>query len=258
MTPLIRRGLIAEALARPADPLSSSELARTGARRRLIAFAALGIAAFVLALIWTMPASVLLKNRPWRTGVAGTVWHGEVGVAGGSILKWDWAPLRSLTSLGYAMDWRAAGNDTDLGGRALIGFSSTTLDNVSGRADASLLKAIQPDLPFTCAMNMQVEFPKIVLGGSGQMVQGELTTESGVCSPKKGGTPTAVPPLLLSARKIGTESRLTLTPADQRRRVLMTIVIADAGTVEITMTPDGAQLLPFAGLPPGASIKGEM
>lgn len=256
MTPLIRRGLIAEASERPADAPLSSEIAQAGARRRIIRFAILGIAAFVVALIWTMPASVIVKNRAWRTGVAGTVWHGEVGVAGGSILNWDWAPLRSLTSLGFAADWRAAGNDTDLGGRVLLRPGRTVIDAMSGRADASLLRAIQPDLPFTCELTMQAEFPRMVLGGAGQMVEGTLLTEPGTCAPKKGGTPTAVPALALTATKVGTESRLRLTPATQRRRTLMTIVLDETGEVAITMTPEGAQALPFVGLPPGASIRG--
>ena len=87
-------------------------------------------------MIATMPASVVVKNRPWRTGVAGTVWNGEVGVAGGSKFEWHWAPLRSLTSLGFAADWTATGPDTDMGGRALAGLSSTILDKVSGSSHA--------------------------------------------------------------------------------------------------------------------------
>lgn len=258
MTPLIRRGLIAEASERPADSPSVSVIAQEGARRRLILFAGIGIAAYALAMIWTMPASVVLKNAPWRSGVAGTIWNGEVGVAGGSRLEWQWAPLRSLTSLAFAVDWRATGNDSDIAGRALIGPNTTTLDAVSGRVDGSVLAAIQPDLPFTCDLVMQAEFPKIRIGGSEQMVQGNLTTDSGSCAPKGGGTPTAVAPMLLIAEKIGTESRMRLVPATQRRRTLMTLVLGEGGTLDISMTPEGARALPFVGLPPGGSIKGEI
>jgi hypothetical protein len=179
-------------------------------------------------------------------------------VAGGSRLEWRWAPLRSLTSLAFAVDWRATGMNTDIAGRALIGPNTTTLDAVSGRIDGSALAAIQPDLPFTCDMVIQAEFPSIRVGGSAQRVEGNLTTDAGSCSPKRGGVATAVAPMILTAEKIGTESRMRLAPATQRRRTLMTLVLSEGGTLDVTMTPEGASALPFVGLPPGGSIKGEI
>jgi hypothetical protein len=258
MTPLIRRGLLADTSVRPAAAPSVSVIAQEGARRRLILFAALGIAAYAVAIIATMPASVIVRNRPWRTGVAGTIWNGEVGIAGGSRLEWHWAPLRSLTSLGFAVDWHATGGNTDLGGRAVIGPSTTALDSVSGRADASLLQAIQPNLPFTCDLAVQVELPAVRVGGSAQRVEGRLATDAGSCTARPGGAATALPPLILTSEPIGTQSRMRLAPATQRRRTLMTIVLDESGTVEFGMTPDGARTLPFVGLPAGATIKGEI
>lgn len=258
MTPTIRQGLIAEASERPADAPHVSEIAALGARRRLTLFAGIGIAAYVAAMVATIPASAIVDDGAWRTGVGGTVWHGEVGLAGGSRLEWHWAPLRSLTSLAFAVDWRATGESTNLGGRALIGPTSTTIDSMSGSADGALLRAIQPDLPFTCDLTMQVEFPRAKLGGSRQMIEGEATTDAGSCAPKQGGTPTAIPSLLLTAEHIGTQSRLRLVPATQRRRTLMTIVLGEDGTVDVGMTPEGAAALPFVGLPPGGSLKGQI
>ncbi|MFL9842659.1 hypothetical protein ABS767_16935 [Sphingomonas sp. ST-64] len=228
------------------------------ARRRLTVFVVLGIAAYVLAMIATMPASVVVKNRPWRTGVAGTVWNGEVGVAGGSKFEWHWAPLRSLTSLGFAADWTATGPDTDMGGRALAGLSSTILDKVSGSSHAALLQALQPNLPFTCDMVMQVEFDRIAIGGSNQGIDGRLTTDAGTCTPKGGGVPVAVPPLMLTAEKIGATTQIRVTPRAQRRQVLLDATLAENGALTLRMTPDGARVLPFAGLPGGASIAGEL
>src|SRR5689334_16323020 len=106
--PLRRQGLIAATAAASVGPLPTPDIG-TVARRRIIVFAGLGIVAYALALIVTLPASAVLKNRPWRTGVAGTVWNGEVGVAGGARFTWHMAPLRSLTSLAYAADWKGAG-----------------------------------------------------------------------------------------------------------------------------------------------------
>jgi hypothetical protein len=258
MTPLIRRGRIAEASERPDDSPHASDIAREGARRRLIAFSSFGIAAYVVAMIATIPASAVVDGGAWRTGIGGTVWNGEVGLAGGSKLEWHWAPLRSLVNLGFAVDWTANGDATNLGGRALIGPSSSTVDAMSGSADGTLLQAIQPDLPFVCDMAMQLDFPRARIGGSDQMVSGQLLTEPGSCRPRAGGVPTAVPALVLTAQHIGTQSRLTLAPATQRRRTLMTIVLGEDGTVDMTLTPEGAAALPFVGLPPGGSIKGKI
>lgn len=256
MTPLIRRGRIAEASERPDDAPLTPDIVREGARRRLIRFAGLGIAAYAVALVATIPASAVVGRGAWATGIGGTVWNGQVGLAGGSALEWHWAPLRSLVNLAFAADWRANGSATNLGGRALIGPSTTTIDAMSGSADGTLLAAIQPDLPFLCDMPMQLDFPRAKVGGDAQMIEGELLTDPGSCWPKAGGAPTAVPALVMTAEHVGARSTLRLAPATQRRRTLMTIVLAEDGTVDLTLTPEGAAALPFVGLPPGGSIKG--
>lgn len=258
MTPTIGRGLIAEASERPADAPTVSTIAVAGARRRLTLFAGIGIAAYVVAMVATVPASVALGDGPWRTSAGGTIWNGEVGLAGGSRLSWRWAPLRSLVNLAFAVDWRASGGSTDLGGRALIGPSTTTIEDVSGAADGTLLQAVQPDLPFTCDMVMQVDIPRARLGGDEQMAAGRLATDAGSCTPKRGGVATPVGPLLLTAEAIGAESRLRLVPATQRLRTLMAIRLQHDGTVTIEMTPEGAAALPFVGLPAGGSITGQI
>lgn len=211
-------------------------------------------------MLTTAPASLLVRNAGWRSGVAGTIWHGEVGVAGGSKLEWQLAPLRSLTSLGLAADWKATGPDTDLGGQALVHLGGrTVLDHVSGAADASLLQAIQPDLPFTCQLVMQVEMARIAVRGGAQMLDGKVTTDPGSCRPKApGSAATAVPALLLTAEHIGPRTTIRLAPATQRRQVLLDAVLGEDGTLDLGVSKDGAAALPFIGLPGGARIQGKM
>jgi len=38
----------------------------------------------------------------------------------------------------------------------------------------------------------------------------------------------------------------------------MTAVLSEDGALDISMTPDGAAVLPFVGLPGGARIQGQM
>jgi hypothetical protein len=229
------------------------------ARRRIIVFAAIGIGAYLLALLVTLPASAVLKNRPWRTGVAGTVWNGEVGVAGGAKFEWHMAPLRSLTSLAYAADWKATGPNTDLGGRLLAHLGGrTVLDKVSGAADGSLLQALQPNLPFTCDLVMQVEMERIAIGGGSQMISGNAASDPGSCRPKNAGAASAVPALILTAEHIGNRSLIRIAPMAQRRRTLVTFELSESGAVDLSVTPDGATMMPFLGLPAGARIQGQM
>lgn len=229
------------------------------ARRRIIVFAALGIGAYLLALIATLPASAVLKNRPWRTGVAGTVWNGEVGVAGGAKFEWQMAPLRSLTSLAYAADWKATGPNTDLGGRLLAHPGGRiVLDKVSGAADGTLLEALQPNLPFTCDLTMQVEMERIAIAGGARMISGNTASDPGSCRPKNAGAASAIPALILTAEHIGNRSLIRVAPMTQRRRTLVTLELAEDGTVDLSVTPDGATMMPFLGLPAGARIQGQM
>jgi hypothetical protein len=229
------------------------------ARRPIILFAVLGIASYALAMLATMPASVVVKNQPWRTGVAGTVWNGEVGVAGGSRLEWHMAPLRSLTSLAFAADWKATGPNTDLGGQALVHPGGrTVLDKVSGAADATLLQAVQPNLPFTCDLTMQVQMERIAVGGGSQTLDGNLTTDPGSCRPKTAGAASTLPALILTAEHVGNRTMIRLAPMAQRRKVLFTAELAEDGTLDMGMTPEGAAMMPFVGLPAGARIQGKM
>lgn len=210
-------------------------------------------------MLVTAPASLLVRNAPWRTGVAGTIWNGEVGIAGGSRFTWQMAPLRSLTSLAFAADWKATGPDTDLGGRLLVHAGGrTVLDHVSGAADASLLQAIQPDLPFTCDLVMQVEMARIAVGGGTQMLDGKVTTDPGSCSPKSGGAATAVPALLLTAEHVGPRTTIRLTPSTQRRQVLLDAVLSEDGALDLGVSRDGATALPFLGVPGGLRIQGQL
>lgn len=255
MPQTIAPGTIAAAPTLAAASTQLPDVARVQARRRVILFAGLGIASFVVAMVATLPASVVLGQQPWRTGVAGTIWNGEVGVAGGSKVEWQWAPLRSLTSLGFATDWRATGPDTDLGGQALLKPGRVRLDKVSGSADATLLQAVAPNLPFTCALTMQVELPRLIAGEGRAEAEGTILSDAGTCATAPAGIASAVPAMMLTAEHVGVETRVRLAPQAQRRRTLMDATVGEAGAYKVTLTGEGAQALPFTGLPAGVTVE---
>ncbi len=218
----------------------------------------LGIASYAVAMIATLPASVVFKNYAWRTGVAGTIWNGEVGISGGNVVRWNWSPLRSIASLGYAADWKLAGPDTDLAGRALAGFTSRVFDKVSGSANASLLQLLLPSLPFTCNMTAQVEMERAEFGGSGQMMQTHIVTDPGSCAPRGSGAATQLPSLIMTSEKIGSETRIRVAPATQRLKTLIDGVLHEDGQLDVSLTPEGAAMMPFIGLPPGIKVHGRL
>lgn len=257
MPQTIAPGHPAQVEALPVGTVALPSLSGFRARRRSIAFAALGIATFAIAMVATMPASLVISNRPWRSGVGGTVWNGEVGIAGGSTLEWHWAPLRSLTSLGFAVDWTATGPDTDLGGQAIIRPGGVRLDQVAGSADATLLEALQPNLPFACDVGLQVDLPRLGTTDGSAMADGRVAIDPGTCTTRPGNLATATPAMLLTADHIGTETRIRLVPEGQRRQTLLDAILQEDGKLRFTLTGDGAAVLPFAGLPGGTTIEGQ-
>lgn len=205
-------------------------------------------------MVATIPASVAVRGKPWVSGTSGTVWNGEVGVRGGSVVKWEWSPLRSLTSLGYAAEFRVTGPDTDLGGRVLAGFTSKVFDKVSGSATLGLLQIAQPNLPFTCEMVAQTEIERAEFGGSGQMMRGGAVSDPGSCTPRAAGAATRLPSLIMRSEKIGTETRIRVAPAAQRLKTLLSGTLQEDGTLTLSLTPEGADMMPFMGLRAGVPI----
>lgn len=208
-------------------------------------------------MVATLPASVVIKHKPWAAGVSGTVWNGEVGLTGGSVVKWDWSPLRSLTSLGYAADFHVTGPDTDLGGRMLAGFTSKVFDKVSGSVSLSVLQALKPTLPFTCEMAAQLEIERAEFGGNGQMMKGNAVSDAGSCALRALGAATQVPSLIMTSEKIGTETRIRVAPATQRLKTLLSGTLSESGDLTLSLTPAGAAMLPFTGLRAGVPVKAQ-
>ncbi|MFD1950179.1 type II secretion system protein N [Sphingomonas arantia] len=256
--PRIARG--AASAADPASPglASSSVLVPIDRhRRRVLLFAGIGAGAYLLALLATIPARLVLpEDVPALGAVSGTVWHGEAALAGGDRLEWRFAPLRTLSSLAFAADFTVTGAQTDLAGRAALSPSRVRLDSVAGRADGTLLRAAFPDLPFTCELGLQVDVPRLTFGDGATDVAGEIRSTPGTCTALAGGTPAPIPALLATARAAGPNSTaLVVTPATQRRETLARTVFTRDGRVSITVRPQGAALFPFASPPGGLSLE---
>jgi hypothetical protein len=226
----------------------------SGVSKRTVAFVVTAVTAYLAALIWAIPASVVMPADAALGNVSGTLWRGSAALADGSRLEWRWAPLRSLVTLTFAADLTLIGAATDLAGRATLGPGSTTFDEVSGGASGAVLAAALPKLPFVCTMPLQVAIDRVRVGGGDQSLAGEIHSGTGLCAPRGGGAATLVPSMVLSLARSGQDSSILLVPAGQRRRTLLRGALAQDGRLHIEVTQDGARTLPFAAPPGGMAI----
>jgi hypothetical protein len=238
----MQRGLAAGIAAADADPAARQRtpLARM---RRAWPWLAIGIAAYLIALIVTVPARFVLPADP-RWAVAGTVWSGEAVVDGAYRVQWRWAPWRSLASLAFAADIRLTGNGTDLAGAATFGPSGTLLDGLAGSGDGGLLAAFGPRLPFACESALQIQFRRLRIAGVRSEGAGEIASGAGTCTPLGGGQPAPLPALVtrLLPMPDGT-TRIETTSAGQRVRLLEGSIAA--GRLHLAPTTAGLTQLPF-------------
>jgi hypothetical protein len=221
-------------------------------RRRILMFGGIGVGAYLLALLATVPARLVVPSGTFAPGaVSGTVWRGEAALPGGNRLTWRFAPLRTLASLAYAADIAVTGAQTDLAGRLTARPRMLRLDSMTGRAGASLVQSAFPGLPFHCDLGMQVALPRVVIAADGTEAQGDLRSAPGRCTPRDGGSPAALPALIATARG----PTLTITPLTERRRILARVTVTQGDHLGLTITPAGAALLPFASPPGGLSLE---
>lgn len=218
------------------------------ARRRLRLFILLGVAAYLLSLIATLPARLLFadaRDDAVLGTVTGTIWSGEGSMNAGHSLRWDWAPLDSLAQFGFVVDLSVRGPDTALSGQASWRPGRVELSNIEGPATGTLISAIFPTLPFTCDFPMVVNLNKVRLSGRRPGVDGEVRTEGGLCATRASSiaATSIMPPLIgRSAITIGGSSGFIDTRSRSER--ILTSSITPGGEVSVSVLPRAAALLP--------------
>lgn len=219
--------------------------------RRLLAFGGIGLGVYLLTLLATMPARIVLP----LPGATGTIWHGSAPIDGGSRAEWRWSPLRSLAALGFAADFTVTGAQTALDGRALLRPGRVLIEDAKGSADAGLLALARPS--FTCAMRLQVDLARLSIGGGQQGADGHVRSEPGSCQPI-GGAPLAVPAMLFDVRQTPGMAVVNLAPAGERRNPFLVGGLGEDGKLRLIVTAEGAAALPFLAPPGGMKIETEL
>lgn len=221
--------------------------------RRTLAFAGLGLGIYLLTLLVTIPAALVVP----MPGASGTVWRGSAPLGGGAIVAWRWSLPGSIAGLGFAADFGVAGGDNSLTGRAILRPGRMLVRDVVGRADGALLTAVaQP--AFACTLLMKVDLPRIAIGGGTRAMIGRIDAQPGDCRPLAGGAPVATPALRFDAVEAGEGSQLNLAPTGQPQPAYMTGTLAPDGQLRLRVTGEGAAALPFLSPPGGMAIETEL
>ena len=220
-------------------------------RRRAVLFTLTGLLVYVLTLIATLPARLLLDRAAtpdiWLAA-SGTVWQGEAALAQGHSVRWAWAPLASLANLAFTTQLEVDGAGTEVTGLASWRPSGLEITNLKGNASATLLSALFPNLPFLCELPMELEFDRIALGGSRPGADGKVRTSSGSCAPRSGSVLSAVPvpPLVGEATISVGGSSGWVAPRGNRSAKLISFTVMPNGGTAFDVSPAGAALFPGA------------
>jgi hypothetical protein len=220
-------------------------------RRRTLLFTLTGMLVYLLTLIATLPARLLLDRAAtpeiWLAA-SGTVWSGEAALAQGHSIRWAWAPLASLANLAFTTELEVDGAGTDLRGMASWRPGGFVVTNLRGNASATLLSALFPNLPLLCELPMELEFERIALGGSRPGVEGKVRTSPGSCAPRSGSVGTAVPvPALIGEATISVGgSSGWVAPRLNRSAKLISFTVMPNGGTAFDVSPAGAALFPGA------------
>jgi general secretion pathway protein N len=150
--------------------------------------AALGLAAYAVFLVATIPASFVLTHGHHAAMVevleaSGTVWHGAarvvVNAPGGSIavdrLEWNWRPSR-LAAGRFAFDIGAASAGIEARGEGARTFSQWEARDLTVRGDAAAMTTLVPWMaPWSPQGQVTITSPQ--LAGDGQELRGQARVE---------------------------------------------------------------------------------
>lgn len=212
---------------------------RSRGLRGVLLLGGLGLATYLVALIVTLPARIVVETFGARldaSSIAGTIWEGELGLRGGHSLAWTLHPLDSLLHLGASVSWQLEGRGTSVSGKSYAWPQNLRASDVQGVIAWPAVRALVPALRFDCDLAARLDLQDLQLGRGTQSVTGEMRSGAGTC--KDLGQPDApslqIPALQASAGRSAADivlaevadptrlwAELTLLP-DRRLSVTLT------------------------------------
>lgn len=228
---------------RAAGAFQFERLAVKVTRWRVI-LAGVGVAAYGLGLVATLPAEVV---APDDRDAVGTVWDGQMALEGGFAAGWRTQPLASLAHGSLAERLQVTGPLTELNGQALVRPGRVLLRDLDGVASARLINAVAPALPFACDADLRVTIAELALKGA-PAGAGTVRSSPGDCTPAGGGTPSPLPALSGTFSADAASTTLTLARAGSETAVASARV-TPAGQLSLTVEPGGIGLFPGVNTP---------
>lgn len=215
-------------------------------------FAILGLVAFALAMVATLPARVVLPAATVQKALipaVGTIWNGEAAIGDETAVSWRFAPLRSVLSLGVATDVVIRGGATDLTAQAVWRPGRLELQDLTGVAGPGLVNTLIDDLPIRCDLSFVVDLDRVVIAGPRSRVTGSVRSGPGICTAENGmdTNPAAIPAMVGSAVTDTNGSTAWLAPAaTPRGERLVQMTINRSGKLTATVLSAGVLILPAA------------
>lgn len=218
-------------------------------RRRFRLYALAGLVVYLIVLIATIPARLLLERAdgpPIWLAVSGTVWSGEAALSQGHAVRWQWAPGASIANLGFATHLNVVGADTELEGMAVWHSDGIVITDLEGNASATLVSALAPTLPFVCDFTMQVDIDRLAFGDEAPGAAGEVRGSAGSCAGRGSAVmaSTPVPPLIAEGAINVGGSNGWIAVSGNRSEKLVSFAVTPSGDTSITVSPIASALVP--------------
>ena len=213
-------------------------------RRAPAILAAVGAIAYLVALIATLPATMILNEND-RFQVGGTIWNGEAVIDSTVRVDWGFAPLLSLANLAFTSSFQLDGGSSDLTGHYAQRGDQLRFENVTGQVDGVFLDAMFPKLPMSCDFIADLDLDHVHVRGDGQVASGSTRTGPMSCSAKElAALPVALPPLEGALEPSGNGTNGYLQTADGRVRMIE-LRLSPEGSLSVWPTQMATNRVPF-------------
>lgn len=242
----MQAGLTAKIAAADVDPVAQQNPPVVAHRieRRTLVFILIGILAYFVGLIATIPAATIIDESE-RLQVGGTIWSGEAVFASTIRIEWAFSPLSSLSKMAFSAEWRLSGGGTDLAGSATRRGDQLQFANVVGQIDGSLFDAAFPNLPLSCRFTADVRFDHAFLSGEGQRAQGSLRTGPMACSARElAALPVELPAMTGEVGPAGNGTAGALISSADRAHILE-LRLSPKGMLSVWPTQMAVERVPF-------------
>ena len=230
------------------DEMGASSPPTFAAKPIAIGLALLGVATFVIAMIATLPATLIARSFKLEPAAAvnGTVWSGDANLVGGDRVSWTADALGSLSSLSVQADLSVTGELTQLNARMSMRGDAIVVSNLSGVAGWSLVTTVAPATGLDCDIGIRFADAVVSVKNSVVSLSGRASSSDGTCLSTTDGKTFPAPAAAAVATARGGASQIRITLASDPSALLANIETGASGEIKATVQPRALKLIPGA------------